>query len=161
MKTVTTRRIIRPAAGPDPLRAPVRPSPPGDLTALEPRKTTLWSSWLERFSAFEQATSAPINADLARLRSQPRQADLGEARRLQEQYLNPWIELQHTFDAVAGSDLGEALRADYRAYLELRANVMRGMLKRCLVPNDSSVAQLEAAVEALQRFIEARRTSDR
>ncbi len=159
MKTVTTRRVIRPAGGPDPVRAPVRPTPPADMAALVPKKTTLWSSWLERFGAFERATSATINADLARLRALPRQPDVDEARRLQERYLSPWSELQDTFEAVAGSELSEALRSDYLTYLELRASVMRGMIKRCLVPSDSSVAQLEAAVEALQRFIDARRSS--
>lgn len=157
MKTVTTRRVIRPAGGPDPASLPQRHTPAAPLPALQPKKS-LWSAWLDRFAAFEQAAGTAITQDLARIRALPQQPDVAEARRLQERYLGPWSELVDTFDAVAGSEVADNLRNDYQTYLELRATMMRCMIRRCLVPSPGAIAQLDAAVEALQHFIEARRS---
>lgn len=156
MKTVTTRRIIRPTGGPDPVApAPMRATPP-PLPALQPKRT-LWSSWTDRFAKVEQL-SAGLLRDVDRIKAAPRQADLAEARRLQDFYLTPWTELQDTFEAAAGTEVNETLRRDYRTYLDLRANLIRALVRRCLAPGDGSVAQLNASLLALQQFIEARRS---
>ncbi len=155
MHTVTTRRVIRPKDGPDPAVAPARGTA-GRSPALEPKKTTLWSSWLDRFAKVEQF-SAGLAQEVERIRAKPRQADLAEARRLQDQFLTPWTELVDTFDAVAGAELSEALRTDYRAYLDLRTALVRALIRRCLAPSDGAVAQLDAAKLALQQFVDARR----
>lgn len=157
MHTVTTRRVIRPKDGPDPVAAPAR-SPSGRSPALESKKTTLWSSWLDRFAKVEQF-SIGLNQEVERISAKPRQADLAEARRMQDLYLTPWTELQDTFDAAAGAELGERLRADYRAYLDLRTALVRALIRRCLAPGDSAVAQLDAARLALQQFVDARRST--
>lgn len=156
MHTVTTRRVIRPKDGPDPALAPARSAGGGRSPALEPRKTTLWSSWLDRFAKVEQFSTS-LAQEVERIRAKPRQADLAEARRLQDHYLTPWSELVDTFDAAAGAELSEALRSDYRAYLDLRTGLVRALIRRCLAPSDGAVAQLDAARLALQQFVDARR----
>lgn len=156
MKTVTTRRVIRPAGGPDPVApAPMRATPP-PLPALVPKRT-LWSSWTDRFAKVEQFSSS-LAQEVERIRAKPRQPDLAEARRLQDLYLTPWTELQDTFEAAAGAEVGEALRNDYRSYLDLRASLIRALVRRCLAPGDAAVAQLDAAMLALQNFVDARRS---
>ena len=155
MNQVTTRRVIKPSGGvkpPEPLnRQPNSPS-----AALQPKKPTLWASWLERFAKVEQF-SAGLAAETELIRAKPRLADVTDARRLQDHYLTPWTELLDTFDAAAGAQVSDCLRADYRAYLELRTALIRSLIRRCLAPSDAAVAQLDAAKLALQQFVDARR----
>ncbi len=153
MRTVATLRVFRPKDGPDPAAAPARAASGGRSPALEPRKTTLWSTWLDRFAKF----SAGLAEEVERIRAKPRQADLAKARRLQDHFLSPWTELVDTFDAVAGTGLSDALRADHRSYLDLRTALVRALIRRCLAPSDGAVAQLDAAQLALQPFVDARR----
>ncbi len=155
MKTVTTRRIIRPAGGPAPVAPPTRATPP-PLPALQPKKPTLWSNWLARFAKVEELGSS-LNAECERVRGKPRQPDLVEARRLQDVFLDPWTELQETFDASVGSEVTDALRNDYHTYLDLRGALIRCLIRRCLAPGEAAIAQLDTAWQALQAFVDARR----
>lgn len=153
MKTITTRRIIKPAAGVQP--AVIMPSSAA-VPALIP-KTTLWSSWLDRFAALDRQAGG-LTTEVERSRNGPRQPDLAEARRLQDTYLTPWTALQDTFEAAAGDGIAEALRADYRAYLDVRLALIRALVRRQLAPSVSAVGQVDAAAAAVQRFIDARRS---
>jgi len=158
MNQVTTRRVIKPKDGVQPVEPHVRPSSaPSD--ALQPKvkpQTTLWTAWLERFAKVEQF-SAGLAQEAERIKAKPLHADVAEARRLQDTYLTPWNELVETFDAAAGAEVPPGLRADYGRYLELRTGLVRALIRRCLAPHGGSILQLDAALAALQAFVEARR----
>lgn len=157
MNQVTTRRVIKPKSGVHPVEPHVRASAAGE--ALEPKArpaTTLWTAWLERFAKVEQF-SAGLVQEAERIKAKPQHADVPEARRLQETYLAPWDELVGTFEAAIDPSVSETLRADYRRYLELRTGLIRALIRRCLAPHDGSILQLDAAMHALQAFVDARR----
>ena len=155
--TVTTRRVIRPSTGVEP--PPALPSAPS--AALQPKpaaKLTLWSSWQTRLAAMERQMSPAMASDLAKVRAMPRQPDLSEARRLQTAYVDPWADLQETFEAAASTtDLHDEMLRDYRQFLNIRANLVRAMVKRCLAPSEQNLRQLEDAAAEVERFIAARR----
>ncbi len=157
--TVTTRRVIRPSTGVEP--PPALPS--AASAALQPKapaKLTLWSSWQARLAAMERQSSSTMASDLAKVRAMPRQPDLAEARRLQTTYVDPWTDLQETFEAaVSTTNVHETMLRDYRQFLTIRANLVRTMVKRCLAPSEQNLQQLEASAAEIERFIAARRKS--
>ena len=156
MQQVTTRRVIKPSSGVQP-PAPLMRMPTAPSEALQPKKQTLWTAWLERFAQVEQYSSG-LAQEAARIQTRPLVADMAEARRLQDNYLTPWSELIETFEAVAGGEVREALRNDYRSYLDLRTGLVRALIRRCLAPGETSVRQLTGAMLALQTFVDARRS---
>lgn len=157
MKTVTTRRVIRPSAGAEEAR--VEP-PRGEALQPRPRPaaTGLWGAWQGRMADLEGQMAAALDVDLHRMRQLPRQPDLPAARRLQAVWQDPWSGLKETFEAAAASaGLGEALVRDYRIYLGLRDTQLRALVRCALAPGRPQVQQLEVAQAALDAFIAARR----
>lgn len=158
MKEVTTRRVIKPKSGVHPIEPHVRP-PSMAGEALEPKAkpvSTLWTAWLDRFARIEQFSTG-LAQETERIKAKPLHADVAEARRLQDTYLTPWNELVDTFEAAVDPAVPEALRLDYRRYLELRTGLVRALIRRCLAPHSGSILQLDAAQQALQAFVDARR----
>jgi len=139
-------------------RRKIAPSEPHESRRQTPppQPATLWNAWLSRFAKVEQF-SADLTQVAERIRTRARIADPVEGRRLQDQYLNLWMELLETFDAAAGSEVVDALRRDYLAYLNLRVGLIRALIRRCLAPSDTTVTQVESAMQAQQDFIAARR----
>lgn len=150
LKTVTTRRVIRPGASP-----PAQVQPPSAALSAKP---SMWEGWLQRFDDAERAASARDGQDRALWTGLPQRPDATLGRQVQANLLQPWVSLLETFDlASTGVELPSAQRASYPAYLRLRVAYYDAVVKRCLAPGPGSIAALEQAGARLDAAMAARR----